>query len=72
MMSSAHAVSSVHSSKKSIGLVGLLVLSTLGGIALSPTASASVTGDYEITDSISPLETHSTHHGTYRSSSENL
>ena len=56
MMSSAHAVSSVHSSKKSIGLVGLLVLSTLGGIALSPTASASVTGDYEITDSISPLQ----------------
>ena len=64
MMSSAHAVSSVHSSKKSIGLVGLLVLSTLGGIALSPTASASVTGDYEITDSISPLQTHTTHHGT--------
>ena len=55
MMSSAHAVSSVHSSKKSIGLVGLLLLSTLGGIALSPTASASVNGDYEITDSISPM-----------------
>ena len=55
MMSSANAVSSVHSSKKSIGLVGLLLLSTLGGIALTPTVSASVTGDYEITDSISPL-----------------
>jgi len=55
MMSSANAVSSVHSSKKSICLVGLLLLSTLGGIALTPTVSASVTGDYEITDSISPL-----------------
>ena len=56
MMSSAHAVSSVHSSKKSIGLVGLLLLSTLGGIALSPTASANVSGDYEITTHNIPME----------------
>ena len=56
MMSSAHAVSSVHSSKKSIGLVGLLLLSTLGGIALSPTASANVSGDYEITTTIYPMD----------------
>ena len=52
MMSSAHAVSNEHSSKKSIGLVGLLLLSTLGGIALSPTAAANVSGDYEITTTI--------------------
>ena len=53
-MSSAHAVSKHHSSKKSIGLVALMVLSSLGGILLAPTASASVSGDYEITTSISP------------------
>ena len=53
-MSSAYAVSNRRSSKKSIGLVGLLVLSSLGGILLAPTASASVSGDYEITASISP------------------
>ena len=54
MMSSAHAVSKRHSSKKSIGLVALMILSSLGGILLAPTASASVSGDYEITTSISP------------------
>ena len=53
-MSSAHAVSKRHSSKKSIGLVALMILSSLGGILLAPTASASVSGDYEITTSISP------------------
>ena len=53
-MSSAHAVSKHHSSKKSFGLVALMVLSSLGGILLTPTASASVSGDYEITTSISP------------------
>ncbi len=51
-MSSAHAVSKRHSSKKSIGLVALMILSSLGGILLAPTASASVSGDYEITTSI--------------------
>ena len=56
MMSSAHAVSSAHSSKKSIGLVGLLLLSTLGGIALTPSASATVSGDYEITNTIFPMD----------------
>ena len=54
-MSSAHAVSKRHSSKKSIGLVALMILSSLGGILLAPTASASVSGDYEITTSISPM-----------------
>ena len=53
-MSSAHAVSKPHSSKKSIGLVALMVLSSIGGILLAPNASASVSGDYEITNSISP------------------
>ena len=56
MMSSAHAVSSAHSSRKSIGLVGLLLLSTLGGIALTPSASATVSGDYEITNTIFPMD----------------
>ena len=54
MMSSAGAVSKPHSSKKSIGLVALMVLSSIGGILLAPNASASVSGDYEITNSISP------------------
>ena len=56
MMSSAYAVSSAHSSRKSIGLVGLLLLSTLGGIALTPSASATVSGDYEITNTIFPMD----------------
>ena len=55
-MSSAYAVSSAHSSRKSIGLVGLLLLSTLGGIALTPSASATVSGDYEITNTIFPMD----------------
>ena len=55
MMSSAYAVSNNHSSKKSLSLVGILVLSSLGAIMLSPSASASVNGDYEITESISPI-----------------
>ena len=55
MMSSAYAVSNNHSSKKSLSLVGILVLSSLGAIMLSPNASASVNGDYEITESISPI-----------------
>ncbi len=54
-MSSAYAITNGHSSKKSIGLVALLVLSCMGGIMLVPTSSASVSGDYEITVSISPL-----------------
>ena len=31
-----------------------MILSSLGGILLAPTATASVSGDYEITSSISP------------------
>ena len=55
MMSSAYAVSNNHSSKKSLSLVGILLLSSIGAIMLSPTASATVSGDYEITESLSPL-----------------
>lgn len=54
-MSRAYAVSDNGSTKSSIGLVALLILSSLGSILLAPTASASVSGDYEITASISPL-----------------
>ena len=54
-MSRAYAVSDNGSTKSSIGLVALLILSSLGSIQLAPTASASVSGDYEITASISPL-----------------
>ena len=55
MMSRANAVSDNGSSRRSIGLVALLLVSTLGSISLVPTASANVSGDYEITASISPL-----------------
>ena len=55
MMSSAYAESSNTSASLSIGLVSLLLLSAFGGILLTPTAAASVSGDYEITASISPL-----------------
>ena len=48
MMSRAYAVSDNGSTKSSIGLVALLILSSLGSIQLAPTASASVSGDYEI------------------------
>ena len=54
MMSRANAVSDNGSSRRSIGLAALLMISTLGGIMLVPTASANVSGDYEITSSISP------------------
>ena len=53
-MSSAHAASSNASTRRSIGLVALLMLSTLGGILLVPTVSAVISGDYEVTASISP------------------
>lgn len=55
MMSSAHAVSSNGSSRRSIGLAALLMVSSLAGIMFVPTAAASVSGDYEITASISPM-----------------
>ena len=55
-MSSADAVSNNISSKKSIGLVGILLLSTLSGILLVPNASANVSGDYEITSTIYPSQ----------------
>lgn len=54
MMSSAHAVSGNGSSRKSIGLAALLMISSLAGIMFVPTAAAAVSGDYEITASISP------------------
>mgnify|MGYP005726824281 CR=1 FL=1 len=44
-----------HSSKRSIGLVSLLILTSIGGIIATPSAAASVSGDYEITASVSPL-----------------
>jgi len=53
-MSSAHAVSGNGSSRKSIGLAALLMISSLVGVMLVPTAAATVSGDYEITASISP------------------
>ena len=53
-MSSAHAVSGNGSSRKSIGLAALLMISSLAGVMLVPTAAATVSGDYEITASISP------------------
>ena len=56
MMSSAYAVTNRRSSKKSIGLVALLLLSSLGGIMLVPNAAADVSGDYEISTSISPSD----------------
>ena len=55
MMSSAYAETSNTSASLSIGLVSLLLLSAFGGILLTPTAAASVSGDYEVTASISPL-----------------
>ena len=54
MMSSAHAVSGNGSSRKSIGLAALLMISSLAGVMFVPTAAAAVSGDYEITASISP------------------
>ena len=55
MMSSAYAESSNTSARLSISLVSLLLLSAFGGILLAPNATASVSGDYEVTASISPL-----------------
>lgn len=54
MMSSAYAESGNASKGRGISLAVLLVLSTLGGILLAPSVSATVSGDYEITASISP------------------
>ena len=45
MMSSAYAESSNTSASLSIGLVSLLLLSAFGGILLTLTAAASVSGD---------------------------
>jgi len=56
MMSSAHAESSNASARSSIGLTALLMLSAFGGILLTPTVSAVISGDYAITSSISPLQ----------------
>ena len=54
-MSSGNADSDYGSSRSSIGLVSLLILSSLGAVLMAPTASASVSGDYEISASLSPL-----------------
>ena len=53
-MSSVYAESSNTSRRVSMGLVSLLLLSVFGGILLAPNAAASVSGDYEVTSSISP------------------
>ncbi len=55
MMSSAHAESTSASVRSSIGLTSLLLLSAFGGILLAPSASAAISGDYEITASLSPI-----------------
>ena len=54
MMSSANLELSRSASRKSLGLVGLLLLSSLSAVLIVPTASA-VSGDYEITESLSPM-----------------
>ncbi len=55
MMSSAYAESGNASTRSSIGLTALLILSTFGGILLTPNVSAAISGDYAVTSSISPL-----------------
>ena len=54
MMSSANLELSRSASRKSLGLVSLLLLSSLSAVLIVPTASA-VSGDYEITESLSPM-----------------
>lgn len=56
MMSSAYAVPSIASSRKSLGLVTLLLLSSMGAIMFAPNAAANVSGDYEISKSVSPMD----------------
>ena len=53
-MSSANLELSRSASRKSLGLVSLLLLSSLSAVLIVPTASA-VSGDYEITESLSPM-----------------
>ena len=55
MMSRAYAVPETVSSRKSLGLVAILLFSVFAGISFTPTVSASVNGDLEITTSISPM-----------------
>lgn len=43
------------SSKGALSLVSLLILTSVGAIIAAPSATASISGDYEITRSISPL-----------------
>ena len=51
-MSTGTSHSSKRAVKSSIGLVALLIASSLGMIISAPIASASVSGDYEVTSSI--------------------
>ena len=55
MMSTGTSHSSKRSVKSSIGLVALLIASSLGMIISAPIASASVSGDYEVTSSVYPI-----------------
>ena len=55
MMSTGTSHSSKRSVKSSIGLVALLIASSLGMIISAPIASASVSGDYEVTSSVNPI-----------------
>ncbi len=54
MMSRAYAVTETDSTRKSLSLVAVLILSLFTGITFTPSAAATVSGDYEITTSISP------------------
>ena len=53
-MSRAYAVAETVSVKKSLGLATLMIVSIFAGITYAPTASATVSGDLEITTSINP------------------
>ena len=55
MMSRAYAVPETASSRKSLGLVAILLFSVFAGISFTPNVSASVNGDLEITTSLSPM-----------------
>lgn len=55
-MSRAIAVESTGLAGKSIALIFVMLISSFSGLLMAPTASAMVSGDYEITSSIIPLE----------------
>jgi len=55
-MSRAIAVESTGLVGKSIALIFVMLISSFSGILMAPTASAMVSGDYELTESLVPLE----------------